>query len=107
MQYEGEECFPVYYASRKLLPRERKYAVIERECLALVWAIAKFHIYLYGKEFILETDHHPLAYLQSAKVANSGVMRWSLSLQPYRFVIRAVKGSDNVAADFLSRCVEV
>ena len=75
MQPEGDQNFPVCYASRKLLPREQKYSVIERECLALVWAIAKFHIYLYGKEFIAETDHHPLALLATAKLNNSRVIR--------------------------------
>ena len=102
-EHEGVN-HPISYASRKLLPRERAYSTIERECLALVWAIAKFHTYLYGKEFILETDHYPLSYLTRAKVNNNRVMRWALSLQPYRFLVKAVKGSHNVGPDFLSRC---
>ncbi len=101
-EYDGEK-FPVAYASKKLLVRERAYSVIERECLAIVWAVQKFQTYLYGQEFILETDHQPLIYLNRAKVANSRIMRWALSLQPYRFRIVAIKGSDNVGADFLSR----
>ena len=103
-----QECegvkHPVCFASRKLLSRERAFSVIERECLALVWAISKCNIYLYGKEFVLETDHHPLSYLTKPKVNNNRVMRWALSLQPYRFVMRAIKGSQNVGPDFLSRC---
>jgi len=58
-----------------------------------------------GAHFILETDHHPLQYLDKAKFQNSQIMRWSLLLQPYRFTVRAIKGSDNVGADFLSRYV--
>ena len=104
MQQDGNTLFPICYASRKLLPRERKYAIIERECLDLVWAISKFHVYLYGKEFLVETDHHPLAYLTTAKVNNSRIMRWALSLQQYRFTVKAIKGSENLGADFLSRC---
>ena len=104
MQESDGMQHPICYASRKLLPREHAYAVIEKECLALIWAVTKFHIYLYGREFILETDHHPLSYLAKAKINNSRVMRWALSLQPYRFVIRAVKGSQNVGPDYLSRC---
>ena len=103
LQEHGEEKFPVAYASRKLLPREQKYSVIEKECLAIVWAISKFHRYLFGKEFILETDHQPLVYLNKAKLSNSRIMRWSLTLQPYRMRIRAIPGRDNVGADYLSR----
>ena len=106
LQDHDEVSFPVAYASRKLLKRERVYACIEKECLALVWGVHKFQNYLYGKEFIVETDHQPLAYLQKAKVANARLMRWALGLQPYRIRIIAIKGSDNVGADFLSRNVE-
>ena len=100
--YDGEK-FPVAYASKKLLSRERAYSVIERECLALVWAIKKFQTYLYGQEFVLQTDHQPLVYLDKCKVSNSRIMRWALFLQNYRFQIRAIKGSENVIADYLSR----
>lgn len=105
MQEHDGMKFPVYYASRKLLDREVNYAVIEKECLALVWGIQKFQTYLYGREFILETDHQPLVYLNRAKVANPKLMRWAMALQPYRFRLVAIKGSENVGADFLSRHV--
>ena len=94
---------PVAFASRKLLPREQNYSTIEREALAIVWGIMKFQNFLYGQHFLLETDHHPLQFLNEAKYHNSRVMWWSLSLQPYRFTVRAIKGSQNVGADFLSR----
>ena len=94
---------PIGYASRKLLPRESRYSTIERECLAIVWAVTKFQDYLYGKEFMLETDHQPLQYLRATQFQNGRLMRWALALQPYRFVIKAIKGRDNVGADFLSR----
>ena len=97
------ELFPVAYASRKLLPRERAYATIEKEGLAIVWGIQKFQRYLYGREFVLQTDHQSLGYLNKAKLANARVMRWALALQPYRFRIDSIKGSENVGADFLSR----
>lgn len=69
-QEENGQSFPVYYASKKLLPRERTLAVIERECLALIWAVKKFSCYLHGREFILETDHQPLVYINRAKMQN-------------------------------------
>ena len=101
-EHEGMK-FPVCYASKKLKVAERAYSVIERECLGLVWGVQKFQAYLYGKRFILETDHEPLLYLNRAKVANARIMRWALALQPYSFMISAIKGSENVGADFLSR----
>ena len=69
------QYFPVAYASKKLARSELNYSVIEKECLALIWAVKKFHVYLYGKEFILETNHQPLIYLRKAKMANSRLMR--------------------------------
>nr|KAI8738399.1 hypothetical protein BgiMline_025302 [Biomphalaria glabrata] len=99
----GDTLFPVAYASRKLSQAESNYAAIELECLALVWAIEKFQAYLYGKHFILQTDHKPLSYLSSSKHLNARLMRWSLLLQPYSFQIEHVPGNENLAPDFLSR----
>jgi len=103
LQERDGEKLPVAYASRKLLPREQKYSVIEKECLAIVWAVGKFHRYLFGKDLLLETDHHPLTYLSKAKLANFRSMRWALALQPYRINIKAIPGRENVGADYLSR----
>ena len=103
MQYQENSKMPIAYASRKLKKSEVAYSTIEKECLAIVWAVQKFQRYLYGREFILETDHQPLTYLNKKKVENARLMRWALALQPYRFRIVAVKGIDNVGADYLSR----
>ncbi|XP_013382645.1 uncharacterized protein LOC106153310 [Lingula anatina] len=103
LQKYDDELFPVAYASKKLLPREKNYSVIERECLAVVFGVKKFQNYLYGKEFTVQTDHEPLTYLQKSKTENGRLMRWALYLQSYRFRVEAIKGSDNVGADYLSR----
>ena len=71
-----------------------------------MWGVQKFENYLMGVHFYLETDHHPLQYLHQTKFQNSRLMRWSLILQSYRFTVRAIKGSDNVGADYLSRVAE-
>ena len=48
------------YASRALSPVQQRYSQTEREALAIVWAMERFHIYLYGTRFVLHTDHKPL-----------------------------------------------
>ena len=103
LQEEQGKKLPVASASRKLKGSEVSYATVEKECLAIVWAVQKFQCYLYGNEFMLETDHKPLVYLNRSKVTNARLMRWALSLQPYRYRIVAIKGRDNVGADYLSR----
>ena len=103
LQTEQGLKIPVSYASRKLKQSERAYSEIEKECLVIMWAIKKFDRYLYGKEFILKTDHQPLIYLNQNVVANHKLMRWALTLQPYRFRFEAIKGKNNVGADYLSR----
>ena len=101
--FEGEGRLPIAYISKKLLPRERNYSVIEKEYLGIIWEVQKFRKYLYGVEFLLETDHKPLSYMQTAKVLNPRIMRWAMKLQPYRFRIVAIGGRDNLGADYLSR----
>ena len=73
--FDGGE-FPVAYASRKLLPRERNYATIEKECLAIIWAVKKFEFYLYGRVFEIHTDHQPLTFLNTKKMVNKRGGRW-------------------------------
>ena len=106
LQEENDLNMPIAYASRKLKASERNYSVIEKECLSIVWSVQKFSRYLYGQEFVLETDHQPLVYLTKKSVANARLMRWALVLQPYRFRIQAIRVRDNVGADFLSRNVK-
>ena len=101
-EFEGVK-FPIAYISKKFTDPQKNYCVMERECLAVIWAVQKFEVYLYGREFILETDHQPLLCLRKSKVANQRVMRWALSLQPYRYRIQAIKGNDCVGADYMSR----
>ena len=101
-QVVDKDEHPIAYISRKLLPRERNYATIEKECLAIIWAIETFRYYLFGNSFSVETDHNPLVWLNQVKTKSQRLLRWSLALQPYDFAIRYRKGSSN-NADALSR----
>ena len=105
LSQKGEDGLehPVVYISRKMLPRERNYAIIEKECLAIKWSIEALRVYLLGKKFILQTDHNPLKWLGKMKDHNGRLSRWSLSLQPYSFDIENRPGKENANADALSR----
>ena len=103
LQEQGGDLKMVACGSRKLSGAEIGYSTIEKECYAIVWGVGKFSPYLHGKEFVIQSDHRPLEYLQGMKAKNRRLMRWALQLQPYSFVIQAIPGAENVGADFLSR----
>ena len=90
----------VAYASRSLTDTESRYSQTEREMLAVVWACEHFHLYIYGAEFTVLSDHTPLESIVN-KVSNT-TERLCLRLQPYKLVLRYRPGKDN-PADFLSR----
>ena len=105
MQEHDDKLYPVAYASKKLSSTECKYSTLERECLAIVWRMTKFRLYLAGKPFILQTDHKPLSYLNQAKFQNDRIMRWALALQGYDYKVESILGKDNVVANYLSRII--
>ena len=105
MQVHDGEPYPVSYGSKKLTAAERNFSTIEKECLAIVWGVKKFEHYLQGVPFVLQTDHQPLNYLNSAKFINSRVMRWAMYLQNLNIKLECIKGSENVGADYMSRAV--
>ena len=105
LQEHDGTLYPVCYASKKLSDREKIYHIMEKECMAIVFGVKKFINYLYGTEFVLQTDHHPLKYLDKSKFESSRIMRWAMYLQNFRMRVEAIKGKDNIGADYLSRVV--
>ena len=96
----------IEYASRALTSAEMKYTTTEKECLAIVWAVQKLRHFLLRASFILETDHKPLLWLESAKASHARSLRlerWSLELRAFNFTVRHRPGIDNKQADSLSR----
>lgn len=79
---EGE-C-PIFYLSYQLTRAERNCVTIEREALALKWAVEHFKYYL--------LDHTPLKWLHCMRETNPHLTQWHLSLQLYHFTIRNHKG---------------
>ncbi|XP_078234983.1 uncharacterized protein LOC144583976 [Pogona vitticeps] len=100
---ENGDQHPVSYLSRKLQKGERHLATVEKECLAIVYAIQKAKPYIWGRHFVLCTDHSPLQWLKTMKTHNSKLMRWALNLQDFDFEVKVVRGSMNCVADALSR----
>ena len=96
---------PVSFFSKKFNTHQLNYSVIEKEALALVWALVHFEVYIMSglSPLIVYTDHNPLTFLNSLKCPNQRLVRWSLFLQGYTLDIRHIRGKDNVVADALSR----
>ncbi|GFO11461.1 retrovirus-related pol polyprotein from transposon 17.6 [Plakobranchus ocellatus] len=105
LQMRSGKLMPRHFASRKLLPREQNYSTIERETLAIVYAVSAFYKFLAFRHFELQCDHRPISFLKKGKVRNSRLMRWALALQEFSFSITYIPGGKNVHADALSRLV--
>jgi hypothetical protein len=71
---------PIAYASRQLNKAEQAYSASETEMLAVVWDAKNFRCYLYGKRFLVRTDHVAFMYLENSSDGNAKLMRWSLML---------------------------
>ena len=90
------------YVSRKLLPQETRYSIIEQGRITLIWTLKKFERYS-GRKFVSQTDHRPVAHIERKKTIYVWVCRWVMLLQTFYYTAHFIKGTDNVIADFLSR----
>ena len=103
---DGKEQ-PVAFASRTLAPAEKNYSQLEKG-LAIVFGVKRFHQYLFGRHFIILSDHKPLKHLFKASsatpaVASARIQRWSLLLGSYDYTIEYKQGDRHANADCLSR----
>ena len=97
---------PVAYASRTLTPAEKNYAQFDKEGLAVVFGVLKFHQYVAGRTFVVWTDHKPLVGLFKSKtpaVTSPRILRWLLTLSAYSFEVKYRPGHLHGNADCLSR----
>ena len=103
LQCQDDQWRPIAYASRCLSDVEGRYSQTEKEALALVWACERFNLYVYGREFELETDHKPLEVIYGRTSKPSArIERWVLRLQGYDYKVVYRPGNTNIA-DCLSR----
>ena len=106
LQKVDGKLHPVAFASRALTPTEQRYAQIEKESLALIWACEKFRNYLIGTHFKIQTDHKPLLSLFGNKDLNDlspRIQRFRTRMMWYMYDVEYVPGKLLSTADLLSR----
>jgi len=92
-----QKNYVVAYASRKLLPRERKYAIVEHELMATVFALTKFKHWTHGKKIEVFSDHRPLQWLNSLIKLSSRLAQWNLIIQDYDLITTYIPGEKQIA----------
>ena len=100
---DGDEK-PIAYVSRTLNKTESKYAQIDKESLAIIFGITKFHKHLVGRKFTIYADHKPLMYLFGENkgipmTASARVTRWALLLSGYEYSVQYKPGKELANAD--------
>ena len=98
---------PIYYASRSLAIAEKKYSQFDKEGLAIIFAVKRFHQFLYGRPFLIKSDHKPLQYIFGhthpvPPLASARLQRWALILGAYDYKIVYRPGGEIGNADYLS-----
>ena len=99
---------PVAYASRSLAPAEKKYSQLDKEGLAIIFSVKRFHQYLVGCHFTILSDHKPLQHLFRETsgipiLASARIQRWALILGAYDYTIQYKPGTTHANADAFSR----
>lgn len=107
-QHQDGSMSTISFASRRLTVCEQNYAQIDREGLAVVFALNKYSKFLLGRKFVLRTDHRPLIHIFNpskpiTKIANARLIRWSVLLLSFDYTIEHLPGIKNTIADCLSR----
>ena len=90
-------------AFRALNKAEKSYPATKLECLAIVWAVAKFRPYLMAMPFEVYADHYALQWLKTMRTGSALLHRWFAALEEYDFTVRHRPGKIQTHVDGLSR----
>jgi hypothetical protein len=99
----GDLDHPIAFARRKLSELDNNYNTMERQGLAMIYALHKFRHYLLGKHFKMLTNHYALKYLVNKPVLGGRIYRWLLLFQEFDFEVIFKPGNLKVGLDYLSR----
>jgi len=94
---------PLAFVSAKLTDAQLNWAIVHREAYALIHALKKFEVYVYGSKIDVFMDHNPLTYVVNNLPNCARLCRWALALAKFDLVIHHIKGVENSVADWLSR----
>jgi hypothetical protein len=98
-----QEGHPVAFFSRPIAPRHQALAAYERELIGLVQAVRHWRSYLWGRCFVVKTDHYSLKYLLDQRLSTIPQHHWAGKLLGFTFTVEYRSGATNVVVDALSR----
>lgn len=97
---------PIAFLSKALAERKKQWSTYEREMFAIVYAVTKWRPYLLGRRFEVRTDQKSLPFLLGQRIHTPAQQKWLAKLLGYDYTLVYKKGSENSAADALSRRTE-
>ena len=102
-QMNGTKKDIISVVSKSLSDSQRRYAITKKELFAVIYALNKFNNYVYGRKFLLQTDHQSLLTIFSGKKENKVLNNWLHLVINYDFDIEHIRGVEHVFPDMLSR----
>ena len=94
---------PLAFFSKPIAPRHARLAAYERELIGLVQAVRHWRPYLWGRRFVVRTDHRSLRFILDQRLTTIPQHQWASKLIGFDFLVEYKLGALNVVADALSR----
>ena len=109
-KYDDGTTRPIAHTSRSLIAAKKNYSQIKKEALAIIFAMKKFHKFLHGREFFLQTDHRPLLSIYGSKKGvpthpANRLQHWGTILLNYNYKMEYLPSKKLSHADELSRLI--